>query len=148
MILDKYLKPWWNKLWVSLRKIITFLIVSILWVPFRAESLASMTAIFKGLGNFKVITSLEFYQTMLPRTVDLIKASGLLQDQTVLGMQRVLIIIFIILLLYIVFNAKDVACLRVQYSSKIWMALVCGIILSLSIMQLSKIPATFIYEGF
>ncbi len=148
IILDRYLKPSWNKLWVGLRKIITFLTVSILWIPFRAESLASMVAIFKGLGNFKVITPMEFYQTMLPRTATLIKASGLLEDQMIFGLQKVLIVVFIIVLLYIVFNVRDVAYLRTQYLSSIWMSLICGIILSFSIMQLSEIPVTFIYEGF
>lgn len=52
MIIDKYIADYWNKIWLWLRKGITFLLVSVLWVPFRADSLTHAAEIFRGLGHF------------------------------------------------------------------------------------------------
>ena len=148
MVIDKYIGQYWSRTWLWLRRVFTFMIVSTLWIPFRAESLHHTVDILRGLGNLRTITSDEFYQTMLPRIATLAQISGLLTEDVILMAQKGIIWVFILLLLWIVFWAKDVTYLREKYCDKIWMMYVCGGILSLSVMQLSEAVPTFIYEGF
>ena len=49
MIIDKYIADYWNKIWLWLRRGITLLLVSLLWVPFRADSLTHAAEIFLSL---------------------------------------------------------------------------------------------------
>lgn len=147
MIIDKYLETYWNRIWLFLRKGTTFVLVSILWIPFRAESLTNVVRIFKGLENLRVATKEELYHTMFPMLFSIIKEIGVKGD-IVFIWQKVLTITSIIILLVIVFQGKNVKFLREKYCTKTWMALLCGIILSLSIMQFSTGAPDFIYEGF
>ena len=148
MILDKYVEQYWNKIWLWLRKGTVFIIVSILWIPFRAESRQQATDILRGLSNFGIDTAIEFYQTMLPRIATLVNISGLLTGDTVVMVQKCMIFVFVLILLLIVFCGKDVTYLREKYCDKIGIMWVCGGILSLSVMQFSEAMPAFIYEGF
>ena len=148
MIIDKYIEPYWNRIWLWFRKGVVFIIVTILWIPFRADSRQQVTGILRGLGNFGTDAPTEFYQTMLPRIANLINISGLLTGDTVVMVQKNLIFVFVMILLLIVFLGNDVTYLREKYCDKIWMMWVCGGILSLSVMQFAEAMPTFIYEGF
>ena len=148
MIADKYIEQYWNRIWLWLRKGAIFTIVSILWIPFRAESLQHAADILRGLGNFGINTATEFYQIMLPRIAALVKISGLLTENTLVMVQKYLIFVFVVILLLIVFWGKDVAYLREKYCDKVLMMWICGVILSLSVMQFSEAMPAFIYEGF
>lgn len=148
MIIDKYIGQYWNRMCLLLKRGATFMIVAILWIPFRAESLQHTADILKGLGNFGTDTAIEFYQTMVPRIAALAEASGLLTGNALIMVQKNMMVAFVMLLLLIVFCAKDVTCLREKYYDKIWMMCVCGGILSLSVMQFSESMPAFIYEGF
>lgn len=147
MVIDKFVEPYWNKIWLFLRKGITFTLVSILWIPFRAESLTAAGGIFKGLGNLTVMTKEELYQVMFPRIFSIINLICVNSD-VVLIWQKVLTTTYIIVLLVVIFRAQNVELLREKYCSKIWMALLSGIVLSLSVMQFSAAAPGFIYEGF
>lgn len=148
MVIDKYIGQYWNRIWLWLRKAVTFMIVAILWIPFRADSLRHAADIVRGLGNLETVTPTEYYQTMLPRIVALVETSGFLTEATIVMVQKSLIFAFVLLLLLIVFGAKDVTYIREKYCDKVWMMCVCGMILSLSVMQFSTAVPTFIYEGF
>lgn len=152
MIIDKYIADYWNKIWLWLRKGITFLLVSVLWVPFRADSLTHAAEIFRGLGHFskggRVNTTSEFYQTILPRVASMIRESGLFTDDTLLMSQKLFMSIFVTGLLLAVSFGKDITYLREKYCQKIGMMAASGIILSLSVMQFSSTLPGFIYEGF
>ena len=150
MIIDKYIADYWNKIWLWLRRGITLLLVSLLWVPFRADSLTHAAEIFRGLGRFSegANTTSEFYQTILPRVASMIRESGLLTDDTLLMSQKLFMIVFVTGLLWAVSFGKDITYLREKYCQKIGMMAVSGIILSLSVMQFSSALPGFIYEGF
>lgn len=148
MIVDKYIEQYWNKIWLWLRKGIVFIIVTILWIPFRAESLHHAADILRGLGNFGTNTATEFYQIMLPRIAAMVNISGMLAGDTVVIVQKYMMFVFALILLLIVFCGKDVTYLREKYCDKVWMMWVCGGILSLSVMQFSEAMPAFIYEGF
>lgn len=49
MIIDKYVADYWNRMWVWFRRGATFVLITILWIPFRADSLAQAVEIFRGL---------------------------------------------------------------------------------------------------
>lgn len=148
MIIDKFIGQHWNRICLFLKRGATFVIIAILWIPFRAESLQHTADILKGLGNLGTDTAIEFYQTMVPRIAALAEASGLLTGNALIMVQKNMMVAFVMLLLLIVFCAKDVSCLREKYYDKIWMMCVCGGILSLSVMQFSESIPAFIYEGF
>lgn len=148
MVIDKYIGQYWNRIRLWLRQTIIFVIVTILWIPFRAESLQHAADILRGLGNFGTVTSTAYYQTMLPRIAALVETSGLLTEDTIVMVQKSIIIVFVLLLLLIVFAAKDVTYIREKYCDKAWIMCVCGGILSLSVMQFSTAIPAFIYEGF
>lgn len=150
MVIDKYIANYWNKLWLWLRRGITFLLVSILWIPFRAESLAHTADILHGFKNFGegAGTTSEFYQTILPKVTSLLRESGLLTDNILLVSQKLFMAVFVASLLLIVSFGKDITYLREKYCQKLWIMLVSGIILSVSVMQFSSTVPSFIYEGF
>lgn len=148
MVLDKCIGAYWNKLGLYFRKGVMFILVTVLWIPFRADSLTHTLNIFYGLIHFRTDTAVEFYQTMIPQTASIIMAGGLMSADALLMLQKILIILFVVGLLFVVFVGKDVTYLRERYSSKIWMVIICGVILSISVMQFSAIVPSFIYEGF
>lgn len=150
MVIDKYIAGYWNKIWLWLRRGITFLLVSILWVPFRADSLAHTADILRGFKNFGkgAGTTSEFYQTILPKVTSLLRESGLLTDNILLALQKIFMAVLFIGLLWVVSFGKDIIYLREKYCQQIWIMLVSGIILSVSVMQFSSTVPSFIYEGF
>lgn len=95
-----------------------------------------------------VDTAPEFYQTIFPQTVSLIKITELLTEDTLLLLQKNIMIALVGILLIVVFWGKDVTYFREKYASKLWMMLMCGLILSASVMQFSTNVPSFIYEGF
>lgn len=148
MVMDKYVGQYWNRIWSWLRKGTVFIIAAILWIPFRAESLHHASDILRGLGNFETVTPTEFYQNMMPKIATLAEVSGLLTGNALTMVQKHMMFAFVMVLLWIVFCAKDVTYIREKYCNKVWMMCACGGILSLSIMQFSTAIPTFIYEGF
>lgn len=151
MIFDKFTEAYWNKLWVWFRRGITFITVTVLWIPFRANTLLQARDIIFRLGIFGgggVDTAPEFYQTIFPQTVSLIKITELLTEDTLLLLQKNIMIALVGILLIVVFWGKDVTYFREKYASKLWMMLMCGLILSASVMQFSTNVPSFIYEGF
>ncbi|MBD5505020.1 MAG: MBOAT family protein [Lachnospiraceae bacterium] len=148
MIIDKYVVNYWNRLTLWFRKGTTFIIVALLWIPFRANTLHHARDILFGLSNLGIDTVPEFYQTMLPQTVSLIKAAGLLTESSLFTFQKIYLIVFVGILLAVALWGKDVTYLREKYSSKLWMMALSGLILSISVMQFSTVTPSFIYEGF
>jgi len=72
---------------------------------------------------------------------------NLLNMSSSLGLQRWMAIFFLLCMFMVVIKGKNVRELREQYANSNIMAMICAIVLWLSVMQF-EIAETFIYGGF
>ena len=143
----------------------TFLIITVLWVPFRAENLIAMKLIFKGLFGFNGFTIPFHYQDRFPTVMD--KISFIHFDYGTLyiygGLEQILIIIILTIIIWFLPNTQEITAKFNPVIEKIdalhfkifsfkfnaFTGLICGIIFSyLLLLSIEGKSGEFIYFQF
>lgn len=141
MILDRMVKPEYEKLPKTLRWLLTFSFVNITWVFFRAERVTDAVAMLKQVfvGNWSFTINAELTETLLQPTLISI-ASRLLGLPAVVSISCAIVLLAVFLLKNSAERLKDF-----KPNAKMWVQ--TYILLVLSILSFSGV-STFLYSNF
>lgn len=131
-IFDKFL----SKIPAVIRRIMTFIFISITWVFFRAENWSQIVNVFKGLFNFSNIGIAQ---------IGNLANDGIFSFPTILNVAYVVIIL--VILLFIVFKCKNSNEKYEEMKLNNWNLAFYIIIFIVSVIHLNKV-GTFIYFNF
>ncbi len=146
-VIDKLISKLWVKIPKFIRWLFTFIAINVFWVFFRADSLDQALKMLSSLfsGNYKL--SSELWSTVSPvifSTIALIMPA-FEANANLLNIIWTVILLLISMVISTLFNnAENLSNNKVISTSK---AIICGLIFSFSILQLSSV-STFIYAGY
>lgn len=147
MVADKIIGKAWLKLPKVVGRAATFILVALMWVPFRAESIHSTYVIYWTMVfSDKTIVSDFGKHTFAVVAYICEQYMGITHDWIV-KTQNLVTIIIMFVLLAIVFQGKNVMKIKKGSNKKIGLAVLSGIILSATVLHFQEV-GTFIYEGF
>ena len=146
LIADKIIGKFWAKLPAFVGRCVTFSMVALMWVPFRANSTGDACVIYRRLfwGDKTIVKDLGQYT--LPMVTYLCENYVGISQEMLVSVQNITTVLIMILLLGIVFFAKNTRELTKGRNGN-WVAVICGIILFATVLHFQEV-GTFIYEGF
>lgn len=147
MVIDKIIGKVWLRLPKIVGRMLTFIVVTLIWIPFRAESVHDTYVIYWTLVFGDLSISSDFGKYTFPIIAHLCENYTDIALEIIVRVQNFLTVLFMAFLTGCVFMMKNVHEIRVIKKSKLGMAVICGAILFVAVIQFQKV-STFIYEGF
>lgn len=146
LIVDKIIGKFWAKLPIFVGRCVTFSMVALMWVPFRANSTGDACVIYRTLfwGDRTIVK--DFGQYTLPMVTYLCENYASISQEILVRVQNIMTVLVMVVLLGVVFFAKNVREL-IKGRNGNWIGFVCGIILFVAVLHFQEV-GTFIYEGF
>lgn len=147
MVADKIIGKAWLKLPKAVGKAATFIMVALMWVPFRAESIYDTYMIYWTMVFSDRSVVGDFGKHTFAMVAYICEQYMGIARDLIVGTQNIVTVMIMLVLLVVVFRGKNVMEIKKESDKKIGMAVLCGIILFVSVLQFQGV-GTFIYEGF
>lgn len=146
LIVDKVISKFWLKVPIFVGRCVTFSMVALMWVPFRAKSTWDAWIIYRALfwGDRTIVK--DFGQYTLPMITYLCQTYTTISQEILVSLQNIMTVLIMIILLGVVFFVKNTREL-IKGKNGTGVAVLCGIILFVAVLHFQEV-GTFIYEGF
>lgn len=147
MVVDKIIGRIWVKIPKTVGRLVTFIAVALMWVPFRAKNIEQTCTAYRAilLGERTILDN--FGQYTFPSLAYMIEHYVGIEYEYILRAQNIITILILIALVLVVFYAKNVMEICKKSNKKSGMAVLCGVILFIAVLQFQEV-GSFIYEGF
>jgi len=147
MVIDKIIGKIWVRIPKTVGRLATFITVALMWVPFRAKNIEETYIAYKTilLGERTIVDN--FGQYTFPLAAYMIEHYVGIEYEYILRAQNIITILILISLVFVVFYAKNVIEICNKSNKKSGMAVLCGVILFIAVLQFQEV-GNFIYEGF